>query len=66
MRPRAFLPWSLIGTALWATTFTLIGYGFHQSSASAGRGLTYAALAVAVLAAGLIVWRHQRRSSQRV
>ena len=66
MRLRAFLPWSLIGTAVWATTFTLIGYGFHQSFASAARGLTYAALAVAVLAAGLLAWRHQRRSSQRV
>ena len=27
MRLRAFLPWSLLGTAAWATTFTLVGYG---------------------------------------
>jgi membrane-associated protein len=62
MRLRAFLPWSLLGTGVWATTFTLIGYAFHESFASATKGLTYGALGVALLAAGAIAWRHRRRS----
>jgi membrane-associated protein len=62
MRLRAFLPWSLLGTAVWATTFTLIGYAFHESFASATKGLTYGALGVALLAAGAFAWRHRRRS----
>jgi len=62
MRLRAFLPWSLLGTAVWATTFTLIGYAFHESFASATKGLTYGALGVALLAAGALAWRHRRRS----
>lgn len=66
MRLRAFLPWSLIGTAVWATTFTLIGYALHHSFASAARGLTYGALGLAVLVAGALAWRHQRSSGQGV
>ena len=62
MRLRAFLPWSLLGTAVWATTLTLICYAFHESFASATKGLTYAALGVALLAAGALAWRHRRRS----
>jgi membrane-associated protein len=62
MRLRAFLPWSLLGTAVWATTFTLIGYAFHESFASATKGLTYGALGVALLAAGALAWRHRGRS----
>lgn len=58
---RAFLPWSLIGTAAWATTFTLIGYAFHHSFGSAAKGLTYGALGLAVVAAGVLAWRHRRR-----
>lgn len=60
MRLRAFLPWSLIGTAVWATTFTLVGYAFHHSFASAAKGLTYGALGLAVLAAGVLAWRHRQ------
>ena len=37
MRLRAFLPWSLLGTAAWATTFTLVGYAFHDSFSTGGR-----------------------------
>jgi membrane-associated protein len=61
MRLRAFLPWSLIGTAVWATTFTLVGYAFHHSFGSAAKGLTYGALGLAVIAAGVLAWRHHRR-----
>jgi membrane-associated protein len=63
MRLRAFLPWSLLGTAVWATTFTLVGYGFHESFGAAADTLTHGALAVAVLAAAILAWRGHRRSA---
>ncbi len=48
---RRFLPYSLAGTFLWATAFTLAGYAFHESFESAAGALTHVALALAVLAA---------------
>jgi membrane-associated protein len=63
MRLRAFLPWSLLGTAVWATTFTLVGYGFHESFGAAANALTHGALALAVLAAAGLAWRQHRRSA---
>jgi membrane-associated protein len=63
LRLRAFLPWSLLGTALWATAFTLVGYAFSESFSQATGALTHGALALAVLAAiVLIVRAHRRRS----
>ena len=62
MRLRVFLPWSLLGTAVWATTFTLIGYAFHHSFGAAADALTHGALAVAMLAAAMLAWRQLRRS----
>jgi membrane-associated protein len=62
MRLRSFLPWSLIGTAAWATTFTLIGYAFHESFSAAAGALTHGALAVAVLVAAALAFREHRRS----
>ena len=62
MSLRAFLPWSLLGTAVWATTFTLIGYAFHHSFGAAADALTHGALAVAMLAAATLAWRQHRRS----
>jgi membrane-associated protein len=57
MRLRAFLPWSLLGTAAWATTFTLVGYIFHRSFASAAHTLTHGALALAVVATAALLLR---------
>jgi membrane-associated protein len=51
MRLRAFLPWSLLGTLLWTTSFTLVGYAFSTSFAAAAGVLTHGALALAVVAA---------------
>src|SRR3954447_19123238 len=62
MRLRAFLPWSLLRTGLWATTFTLVGYAFHDSFEAAASNLTHAALALAGLAAVGLAWRARRRS----
>lgn len=62
MRLRAFLPWSLLGTAAWATTFTLVGYAFHESFSAAAGVLTHGALGLALLAAMALAWREHRRS----
>ncbi len=62
MRLRAFLPWSVLGTGLWATTFTLVGYAFHDSFTTAASHLTHAAFALAIVAAAVFAWRAHRRS----
>ena len=58
---RAFLPWSLLGTAAWASAFTLAGYAFHESFSQAAGALTHGALALAVLAAIALAVRAHRR-----
>jgi membrane-associated protein len=62
MRLRDFLPWSLLGTFLWATAFTLVGYAFHASFASAAHTLTHAAFGAAVLAAAVLAFRAHRQA----
>jgi membrane protein DedA with SNARE-associated domain len=62
MRIRAFLPWSLLGTFVWATAFTLVGYAFHASFSAAAGALTHGALALAVLAAAALALREYRRA----
>ncbi len=64
MRLRAFVPWSLLGTAAWATTFTLVGYVFHASFATAAELLTRGALVLAVLAAAVLLVRHRRAAAR--
>jgi membrane-associated protein len=61
MRVRAFLPWSLLGTFVWATAFTLIGYAFHASFSAAAGALTHGALAAAVIIAAVLALREYRR-----
>jgi membrane protein DedA with SNARE-associated domain len=60
MRLRAFLPWSLLGTAVWGTAFTLVGYLFHESFSSAAGLLTHGALAAAVAAGLVLAFRAHR------
>jgi membrane-associated protein len=62
MRLRDFLPWSLLGTFLWATAFTLVGYAFHASFASAAHTLTHGAFAAAVVAAAVLAFRAHRQA----
>jgi membrane-associated protein len=62
LRLRAFLPWSLLGTAAWATAFTLVGYAFHRSFASAAHTLTHVALALAVVVAAVLAFRAHRQA----
>ena len=65
LRVRAFLPWSLLGTAAWAATFTLVGYAFHQSFSAAADVVTHGALALAVVAALALAWRAHRLQTSR-
>ena len=65
MRVRAFLPWSLLGTLVWAATFTLVGYAFSESFSSAAEVTTRAALGLAVVAALALAW-HTHRRQRRV
>jgi membrane protein DedA with SNARE-associated domain len=59
---RGFLPWSLLGTAIWASAFTILGYAFHESFSAAAGVLTHAAFGLAVLAAAVYAVRAARRS----
>ena len=60
MRLRAFLPWSLLGTAAWAATFTLVGYIFHASFSAAADYVAHGAFGLAVVAAVGLAWRAHR------
>ena len=62
LRFRAFLPWSLLGTLVWASAFTLVGYAFSESFSQAAGALTHGALALAVLAAIVLIVRAHRQS----
>lgn len=54
MRLRAFLPWSLLGTLVWTSAFTLVGYAFSNSFSAAAGALTHGALGLAVAAAAAL------------
>jgi membrane protein DedA with SNARE-associated domain len=54
---RGFLPWSILGTAVWASAFTLLGYVFNESFAAAADVLTHGAFALAIVAAAVIAIR---------
>jgi membrane protein DedA with SNARE-associated domain len=55
---RAFAPWSVLGCLVWASAFTLLGY---VAGVSVTHVATYAVLALALLAAGALVWHARRR-----
>jgi membrane-associated protein len=61
LRVRAFLPWSLLGTGVWAATFVLVGYAFSESFSSAAELTTRAALGLAVVLALVLAWQTHRR-----
>jgi membrane protein DedA with SNARE-associated domain/diacylglycerol kinase family enzyme len=48
---RRFAAWSAAGALLWATAFTLVGYGFSESFAESGETAARIAAAVALAAA---------------
>ena len=57
---RAFLPWSILGTGVWSTAFVLVGYTFSSSFSAAAGAFTHGALALAVAAAAVLLWRERR------
>ncbi len=63
LRFRAFLPWSLLGTLVWASAFTLVGYAFSESFSQAAGVLTHGAFALALVAAVLLAVRAHRRAA---
>src|SRR4051794_2761002 len=54
---RGFLPWSVLGTLVWTTAFTLVGYVFAESFSSAAHVLTYGAFGIAAVVALVLVAR---------
>jgi membrane protein DedA with SNARE-associated domain len=53
---RTFVPWSILGTGVWATAFTLAGYVFSESFEKAADTLAHGALALAVIVTvGLLI-----------
>src|SRR4051794_9144674 len=67
MTYRRFLPYSVVGTGLWGTTFCLVGYIFWRSfdkvSKIAGRA-TLVLGVFAVLVAGIVYARHRLKDAQ--
>ena len=70
MEYRAFVPYSILGTGLWAATFTLIGYfaarSLDQVEKLAGRGIFLFGLTVAVIVGIVVSVRYLRVAENRV
>jgi membrane protein DedA with SNARE-associated domain/membrane-associated phospholipid phosphatase len=69
MRYRAFLPYSILGTGLWASAHILIGYFFSRSIESAaeyaGRGFFVLATTIVVIAGAVLLYRRLRVEENR-
>ena len=63
---RSFVPYSLAGTAVWASAFTLAGYFFHRSFEEAAQLLSRGAIVLAALAVlGFLIARRLGRRRTR-
>jgi membrane-associated protein len=56
---RTFLPWNVVGAAIWGAGCVLLGYGFAASLATASRTLTVVPLALLVLVVVLLLLRRR-------
>jgi membrane protein DedA with SNARE-associated domain/membrane-associated phospholipid phosphatase len=69
MRYRAFVPYSILGTGLWASAHILIGYAFSRSVDSAaryaGRGAFLLGALIVVVVGSIALYRHFRRAQNR-
>jgi undecaprenyl-diphosphatase len=69
MQYRAFVPYSILGTGLWATAHILVGYFFSRSIETAGKYAAKGAflLATLIVVVIAIVWlyRHLREQENR-
>jgi membrane protein DedA with SNARE-associated domain/membrane-associated phospholipid phosphatase len=70
MRYRAFLPYSVLGTGLWAATFSLLGYflahNIHLAEDIAGRGIFVFGTVVVVVVGTIVAVRYLRVPENRV
>ncbi|MDQ4049883.1 MAG: bifunctional DedA family/phosphatase PAP2 family protein [Actinomycetota bacterium] len=64
-----FLPFSIIGSGLWATLFCLLGFIFYRSfdrvTAVAGKATLAFGITVALIAGGIYAYRRLRRAENR-
>ena len=69
MRYRYYLPFSVLGTGLWAAAFVLVGYFASQSldaaARTAGRGTLLFGIAVGLIVAIVVAVRFLRRPENR-
>ncbi len=69
MRYRAFVPYSILGTGLWASAHILIGYAFSRSIDSAakyaGRGAFLLGTLIVVVVGSIALYRHFREARNR-
>lgn len=69
MRYRAFVPYSILGTGLWASAHILIGYFFSRSIETAGKyaakGAFLLGTLIAVVAGSIFLYRHFRVEENR-
>ncbi len=69
MRYRAFVPYSVLGTGLWASAHILVGYFFSRSIESAakyaGRGAFVLATTIVVVVGIVVAVRHFRVEANR-
>ena len=69
MRYRAFVPYSILGTGLWASAHILVGYFFSRSIESAakyaGRGAFLLASTIVVVVGIVVAFRHFRVERNR-
>jgi len=66
MQYRAFVPYSILGTGLWASAHILVGYFFSRSIETAGKYAAKGAFALATLIVVVvaIVWLYRRFREQ--
>lgn len=69
MRYRAFVPYSILGTGLWASAHILIGYLFSRSidtaAKYAGKGAFLLATLIVVVTGSIFLYRHFRLPENR-
>lgn len=69
MRYRAFVPYSILGTGLWASAHILVGYAFSRSIDSAaryaGRGAFLLGTLIVVVVGAVVLYRRLRQAQNR-
>jgi undecaprenyl-diphosphatase len=69
MQYRGFVPYSVLGTGLWAAAFSLLGYAFSQSLDKAGQiagtGALIFGTLVAIIVGSVVISRYLREPTNR-